>query len=178
MVLVACVNKPRNYIPAGFTSANEVKPYLENYIYFSSKLTKSEWDAFYARFPEYYQDIHVAKGIGSTIDIHPWYAAYAFRWTTLNKRKSWPPEIRSRLDKGDVLYNDDVFQLVYAMGPPSRVIWDNDIEVLLYAEGAAFIIGDSKIKSIKKCPGCWQDPDKYESGMSVLEVIKKLGSSS
>lgn len=179
-VVTACVNMPRNYVPAGFQSTAEVRPYLSFKLYFASKLTPAEWNAFYARFPEYFQDIHTAKQIGSTIEYHPWYVAYAFRWTTLQKRESWPKEMVSRLDQGRSIVGDDVFGLIYAKGPPARLIWDNDVEILLFSDDTAYVMASSKVSRKDKCPDCTQksappnrpaDLDWSKSTEEVLDIL-------
>ena len=130
---VACVNQPRNYEPAGFSSWKEVKPYLKDNLYLANKLSAEEWDAFYKRFPEYFKDQNsaIANYYGAP-KYHPPYTAYAFRWTTLNRREAWDATTIARLDRGELQEGDDVFQVIYALGAPRRVVWTNDLEALYY----------------------------------------------
>lgn len=154
LALCGCVSTPRNYVPAGFGSAAEVRPYISPYLYFASKITPAEWNAFYVRFPEYFKDMQAANQLGSTMEYHPWYVAYAFRWTTLQRRNEWPPELIVRLERGDTAIGDDVFRVVYALGPPARVVWNNDAEVLLYANDVALVLNSSMVVRKESCVEC------------------------
>lgn len=154
LLLAGCVTAPRNYVSAGFNSSDEVRPYASGYLYFASKLTPAEWNAFYGRFPEYFKDVQTAKQFGSMMEYHPWYVAYAFRWTTLQKRDGWDPTLIGRLERGESRVGDDIFQLIYAKGPPARLIWDNDAEVLLYMDDTAFVVNSSQVSRIESCPSC------------------------
>ncbi len=165
----SCVNAPRNYKPAGFNSKEEVEPYIPIHLYLANCLTQLEWDSFYKRFPEYWNDIHQAKKMGSSIDFHPWYVAYAFRWNTLKRKPGWGIETQRRLDRGEIKDGDSVFQLIYSLGPPSRIIWDNDFEIILYPENRAVIMNQHKIIEIENCENCWLGTTDEE------EIINKLG---
>jgi hypothetical protein len=141
-VLSGCVSFERNYKPAGFNSREEVKMYLPYNFYLAKKLTSEEWAAFYNRFPEYWQDIQSAKHyLGGTIEYHPWYTAYAFRWITLNRKMpNWDQILLGRLSHKEIEIGDDVFKIVYAFTPPERLIWDNDFEILLYQDPPIAVI--------------------------------------
>jgi hypothetical protein len=185
IALSSCVNLERNYKPAGFNSGAEVTSYLPYNFYFAKKLTPDEWAAFYNRFPEYWKDLQVAKHhLGGTTEYHPWYTAYAFRWTTLNKKlPNWDQIIRERLSHNKIEIGDDVFKIVYALAPPVHLIWDNDFEILLYQDPPiAVIMNDGLAKEIKPCEHCWQQVNTYEatnegSGTSFSddELISTLG---
>jgi hypothetical protein len=175
VALVGCVSTPRNYVPAGFGSAEEVRPYVSSYLYYASKITPAEWNAFYIRFPEYFKDMQAAKQLGSTMEYHPWYVAYAFRWTTLQRRNEWPSEIVARLERGETAIGDDVFHVVYAMGPPARVVWNNDAEALLYPNNAAFVMNSSVVIRKESCVDC-SARLRGKSGMWKLNEKRVLGS--
>ena len=179
--LLGCVNLERNYKPAGFNSTAEVKPYLKYSTYFASKITPEEWNLFYKRFPEYWQDMQKAKSIGSTIEFHPWYVSYAMRWVTLNvKIKQWDAVDIKRLQLNSVEIGDDIFKTIYALSPPNRIIWDNDFEILIYKTHAIkFVSG--KIIEIKECNGCSELPRQFsindpvkQSGMTEEKILEKL----
>ena len=154
IVICGCVTKPRNLEPAGFASRAEAQPYVDNYLYFARQLTTAEWDSFYQRFPEYWKDMQYAKSLGGTMEFHPWYSAYAFRWTTLNKKRDWPESTIKRLDHKDVQSGDDVFQIVYALGPPKRTIWNNDYEALLFSDENTMVLTDHRLSRASGCKGC------------------------
>jgi len=91
LVLAGCVNTATQFKPAGFQSADEAKEYVPYYLYYAKKLTNEEWEAFYSRFPEYWKDIQTAKVLGGSMEFHPWYTAYSFRWNTLRRKGAWDP---------------------------------------------------------------------------------------
>ena len=166
IALSGCVSLERNYKPAGYDSRTEVKKYLPYNFYFAKKLTPDEWAAFYSRFPEYWKDLQVAKHyLGGTMEYHPWYTAYAFRWITLNRKlPNWDQLTRERLSHNKIEIGDDVFKIVYALTPPGRLIWDNDFEILLYRDPPiAVIMNDGLAKEIRPCEHCWQQVDAYEA---------------
>ena len=133
LMVAGCVNQPEQYKPAGFSSVDEVYPYLGLTNYLAIQLTPHEWDDFYKRFPDYWKDLQLAKTFGGTLEYHPWYTAYAFRWTTLNKKKpTWSTTKIMRLDAGTIENGDTPFEIFYAKGAPQRLLWDNDFEILIY----------------------------------------------
>lgn len=154
LALCGCVAKPRNLEPAGFASRAEAQPYVDNYLYYARQLTTAEWDSFYQRFPEYWKDIQLAKNLGGTMEFHPWYSAYAFRWTTLNRKRDWPESTLKRLDQKDVQPGDDVFQIVYALGPPKRTIWNNDYEALAFSDEMTMVLSNHRLTRTSSCKGC------------------------
>lgn len=173
--LTACVNNPENYRPAGFESVAQAREYVPDYLYYAKKLTKSEWDDFYDRFPDYWKDIQAAKSFGSTMEYHPWYVAYAFRWSTLRRKEKWGGAVVSRLDRREVLPGDDAFKVIYALGVPGRIIWDNDFEILAYLPGTALIFEGGNVARIASCEGCAARYDTvYKTGMEDSDVITTL----
>jgi hypothetical protein len=168
LIFSSCVNTPRNYKPAGFNSKEEVQPYLPIYLYLANCLTQTEWDSFYKRFPEYWKDIQKGKQIGYRTDYHPWYVAYAFRWNTLKRKQGWDIGTQSRLDQGVIKEGDSVYQLIYSLGPPSRIIWDNDFEILLFPKNKAVILNAHEVIEVENCDKCWLGATGEE------EIIKKL----
>lgn len=182
-IIAGCVNLERNYRPAGFESSNEVKPYLEHRLYFAKQISHDEWDAFYKRFPEYWNDIQYAKTIGSTMEFHPWYVAYAMRWVTLNKKLlQWDKHTIARLNAKEIVKGDDVFKIVYALTPPKRLIWDNDFEILLYESVPnAILMNGGVVAEIKECNGCWKQEEQSDTntpwikiGMNENDVLSEL----
>lgn len=176
LLLTACVTNRENYIPAGFNSAAEARAYVPEYLYYAKKLTSKEWDEFYLRFPEYWKDVQSAKMLGSRIEFHPWYTAYAFKWSTLRKRQLWDAATVSRLENGELVAGDDVFKTIFSFGPPERVVWDNDFEILTYASGKALIFESGLLARTAPCPGCGV---RYNSasreGTTDAEVVATLG---
>jgi hypothetical protein len=153
-MLCGCVSTERNYKAAGFESAKEARGYLPSYLYLSRQLTAAEWDAFYQRFPEYWKAMQGAKELGVTTDFYDWYSAYAFRWTTLARRPSWTAPDLERLSRKQVSQGDDVFQIVYALGPPVRVIWNNDVEALIFAQDHAVLLKEHRADRVTVCRNC------------------------
>lgn len=183
LLVSGCVNTPRHYRAAGFDSSQEAQEYIANYIYYSGKIEPQEWKDFYQRFPEYWRDIQNAKVLGSTMEFHPWYTAYAFKWTTNNRKASWSPQEIARLDAGTIEPGDDIFKVVYAKGPPRRVIWDNDFEITLYEPDVALIFKEGTFfRQGRSCDNCWNsdmEGDRMDifsaKGMEPNDVIRKLG---
>lgn len=177
--LASCVGIQRYYEPAGFKSISEVRPYVAIYEYLASRLTSEEWHTFYTRFPEHWQDMQRAKRIGSSLEYHPWYTAYAFRWTTLRKFEVWDNQVQQRLQNRTVVISDDIFKIIYALGPPSRIIWNNDFEILLYRDGRAINMKGGSLYSYHSCEGCWMEADVASGqGLDEREILENLGFSS
>ena len=177
LVLAACINTPRQYKSAGFESLDEVTPYLKHYLYYANKITDDEWKAFYQRFPEYWKDMQSARELGSSIQFHPYYTAYAFRWCTMqDKEKEWSAADIDRLDRGELLKQDDVFKVVYAAGPPKRIIWDNEFEILVYESDRALIFENGVYGYGKECEDCWDEykMNTNEGGLTGPDVLYKL----
>lgn len=120
--LTGCVNTPRHFKSAGFQSWDEAKEYIQDYLYYANKLTDEEWDAFYHRFPEYWKDSQQAKLLGSTMEYHPAYTAYAFKWNTDKRKNKWNEKTLKRLRIGSIVEGDTIFKVVHARGVPGRVI--------------------------------------------------------
>jgi hypothetical protein len=175
-LLAACVNVPENYRPAGFNSAEEARAYVPDFIYYAKKLTAQEWADFYDRFPEYWQDMQAARQIGSTVEFHPFYTAYAFRWNTLRRKRGWDPSTLARLARKRVLPGDDVFRVTFALGPADRVLWDNDFEILAYSSGDALIFENGRLARIGACAGCGMRYNhRTDEGMQDAEILSTLG---
>ena len=111
------------------------------------------------------------------MEYHPWYSAYAFRWTTLNKKNSWSNDVIDRLTQHKVIKGDDVFKVIYAIGPFEAMIWDNDFEILLYASGKALIMDHGNLMEVKDCEGCANikfSKSFSNTGYSDEDVLEKL----
>ena len=175
LVLASCVLTPENYRPAGFNSAAEARAYVPDYIYYAKKLTPQDWADFYDRFPEYWQDMEAGRRIGSSLEYHPVYTAYAFRWTTLRRKLGWDALTVARLQRKEVLPGDDAFQVTYALGPAGRLVWDNDFEVLAYESGNALVFEKGRLARVAACVGCGLRNSVREEGMSDAEVLSTLG---
>lgn len=174
-VLSACVTNPENFKSAGFNSAAEARAYIPDYLYYAKKLSTNEWQDFYNRFPEYWKDLQTARQIGSSTEFHPWYTAYAFRWTTLRRKQSWDSSMVSRLDRKEVLPGDNIFQVTYALGPAGRVVWDNDFEILAYGSGNALLFANGLFVRSAPCIGCdIKFNNSTREGMIDENVIKTL----
>jgi|GEM_PF-4589342 len=180
MLLVSCFYAS-DFKLVGFQSANEVWPYTKYTLYYASHLTKTEWEIFYKRFPEFLKRTESSKMLLGGSDNQPPFTPYAFKWTTFNRAKEWPLETKERLFRGQIEKGDDVFQVVWALGPPERIIWDNDSEVLAYKRGQqALIMDSSKVQETKQCKGCWEDYRIDEItgviiGIKDYEVLRELG---
>lgn len=142
LLFSGCINHPRNYKPAGYESWKEATPYVSNYKYYALKLSDAEWKAFYKEFPEYWKDIENARHIplSGSIEYHPTYVAYAFRWTRIQRQQGWDQETRDRLQRKELVPGDSIFMIDAAHGPIDRLIWDNDFEILLYEPNLAISI--------------------------------------
>lgn len=176
LILSGCVSTATQFKPAGFQSAEEAREYVPNYLYYAKKLTNAEWESFYRRFPDYWKDIQTAKSLGSSLEFHPWYTAYSFKWNTLRRKDGWDPQTVSRLERGEIRRGDDIFKTVVGRGVPTRVIWDNDFELLLYESGEALVFTEGVVSRITTCMGCAVPYDSVSNdGMSENEVAKILG---
>jgi hypothetical protein len=173
LVLASCVTNPENYKPAGFSSAAEARAYVPDYLYYAKKLTAQDWSDFYDRFPEYWQDMQTARRFGSSLEYHPFYTAYAFRWTTLRRKPGWNALTVARLERKEILPGDDAFQVTYALGPAGRLVWDNDFEILAYDSGNALIFEKGRLARVAACAGCSMRYSTRE-GMSDAEVLSTL----
>jgi hypothetical protein len=174
-ILSGCVNTPAQFKPAGFQTTAEVREYLPNYLYYAKKLTNTEWESFYRRFPEYWKDIQTSKQVGSSVEFHPWYTAYSFKWNTLRRKETWDSVTLARLELGDVRPGDDLFKIIVGRGVPPRVIWDNDFELLLYNSGNAMVFEDGVLARIAVCPGCATTYDNSSrEGMLEDDVVNAL----
>ncbi len=180
--IFGCVNLERNFKPAGFNTIDEVKPYIQypTTHYLALQLSREEWRTFYKEFPEYWNDIQQANQFGNTMEYHPYYTAYAWRWTTLKRKQQWDKTTVQRLDKNKTQPGDNHFKAIYALGPPRRIIWNNDHEILIYEPDKALIMDHGVLKEIRSCKGCWQLPSGDEMmgdrrGMAEPEVLTALG---
>lgn len=173
----ACVSSPEHLSAAGFKSKEEASGYVPHSAYFSKRLTAQEWSDYYSAFPEYWQDMQSSRNFGATLEFHPWYTAYAYRWTTLKHAVKWPQSTLSRLQARQVAVGDEVMQLTYALGAPARIIWDRSAEALIYADYRAFMIRQGKVVEVRTCRGCSEmhNPAPGGGGMSDAEVRKVLG---
>lgn len=145
---------PRNYKTAGFENAEEVSNYARNYQYLAFKISQEDWRAFYMKFPEYWIDIQNSKSNTFMNDYNSGYTAYAFKWNLLKKKEAWDNDTLKRLDDKKVVSGDDVFKVIYAIGVPERIIWDNDFEILIYNDDKCILIQNNKCSSILACKGC------------------------
>ena len=174
-ILVGCVSTREHYGPAGFASFDQARPYVQEYQYFALKLSPEEWREFYARFPDYWKDMQTGKALGSSIEQHPAYTAYAFRWTTLRKADAWPPEVRRRLNEKVLAPGDDIFRITYALGPPARIVWNNRAEILVYSSNQALILSLGTYKTSASCAGCSERYDfQTKLGMPDEDVQAAL----
>jgi len=173
LMMAGCVDLPRNFKPAGFDSSDEVLPYVHITSYLTANLEDIDWKIFYKRFPEYWEDIQLAKYLGGTIDHHPWYTAYAFRWTTLNRKKpTWSAEKIRRLERHQFVPGDTPFEIFYGLGPPERLMWDNDFEILLYETDVALIMESGRLKKNKICTNCWEFILDHDDETPVEDQMK------
>lgn len=174
--IACCVTTPRHFKSAGFQSKDEAKEYTKDFLYYANKLTDEEWDAFYHRFPEYWKDLQKAKLWGGTIEYHPWYTAYAFKWNSDKRKSKWNETILKRLEGNNLVEGDNIFKVVYARGVPDRLIWDNDFELLIYESGEALIFKNGVFHKESKCLGCSKEYDEMiEEGMDENDVLRTLG---
>ncbi|MCD6336893.1 MAG: hypothetical protein J7M01_01510 [Candidatus Marinimicrobia bacterium] len=176
ILLSGCVNTPRHFKSAGFESKSEAQKYIHDYLYYANKLTDKEWYAFYQRFPEYWKDIQHAKVIGSSIDYHPWYTAYSFKWNSDKRKQNWDASTLNRLSHKELIVGDDIFQVVNALGVPDRIIYDNDFEILIYKSNFAIIFENNVFLKKQTCIGCSKSFDHTtEDGMSENNIIQTRG---
>tara|TARA_Y100000780_G_scaffold84483_1_gene76409 strand:- start:1033 stop:1590 length:558 start_codon:yes stop_codon:yes gene_type:complete len=166
--LMACVNHPRNFKPVGFNSADEAELYVPDYLYYANKLTDEEWDAFYQKFPEYWKDLQKAKSIGFAPDYHPWYTAYSFKWNTGRRKGNWSDQDIERLNQKRLKKGDTIFKVIDSWGVPTRVIWDNDFEILTFRNNVAVVFIDGVYAYQRKCKGC------FKNSMATNELLLTL----
>jgi hypothetical protein len=176
IIASSCVNTSEQFKPAGFNSASEAGEYVPEYLYYAHALTKDDWDMFYREFPEYWKDMQQGKAMGASLEFHPWYTAYSFKWNTKRRSKLWDQESIDRLYKKKLKAEDDIFKVIYALGPPKRVVWNNYFEILLYKPDLAIIMDKGFYKSTSRCSKCYEsDSDVLNTGMSDNDVLKVLG---
>lgn len=176
MLTVGCVSMREDYQPAGFNSWQDVIPYTTNYGYYATRLTQDEWQAFYRRFPDYWRDLNLGRTFGSTMEYHPWYTAYAFRWTTLQKKETWDSTTIERLQNKDIQPGDDVYKVIWALDAPDRVLFTNFSEALLYNNDTAIVMNGSHYKEKKPCKDCYKWPDQSSGGgLNDRQVEERLG---
>ncbi len=145
---------PRNYKSAGFENANEVKEYATHAQYLAFKISFEDWVAFYKRFPEYWIDLQNSKNYTFMGDYNKGYTAYAFRWNMMKKKNSWDKKTIERLNAKNLILEDDIYKIVFAMGIPERIIWDNDFDILIYKNNTALILRNERYFSIMECNSC------------------------
>jgi hypothetical protein len=150
------------YQPMGFNSSDEVDLFLPNYLYFAFRLSGADWRAFYEEFPEFWVDVQQSKKNAFFNDFNSGYTAYAFRWTVSNKAKEWPPATIDRLQKKSFESGDDLFKIIYALGAPNRIVWNNSHEVLLYKEGTAYLISGGRLANKTLCVDCCEEMSDEE----------------
>ena len=180
-------NSPENYQSAGFKSYDQVELFLPNYLYFAFNLSDAEWKTFYKKFPEYWIDVQNGKKMAFINDFNSGYTAYAFMWTTLQRSKMWDAATVERLGRGKVESGDDLFKVVFALGAPDRVIWNNKYEILLYKEGDSYLVAGGEVADVNRCGECCNELPPHEKfannppaglkefSLSDREVIAKLG---
>ena len=177
-MLAGCVNTHENLSSAGFKSSDEARLFVPDYLFYAQQLTPDEWRAFYVRFPEYFTDMQQAKTLGMSMEYHPWYTAFAFRWTSSQRKAAWPPETVARLQRGEVKPGDDVFMIVEAFGPPQRIVTSNWGSVMAYATNRAYVIRDGRLAAAADCIACWQALDRpssvWATGMRDDDVIATM----
>lgn len=159
--------EPRNYKTAGFDSSGQIGAYTKHYQYLAFKISREDWEAFYKRFPEYWRDIQKSKSYTFMNDYNTGYTAYAFRWNMMNKKKEWDGITIERLKSKFIVRGDDIYKIVFALGIPDRLLWDNDFDILIYNDDTAIIIENDKCEYSANCHDC----TKY---LSTEEKNKKL----
>lgn len=145
---------PRNYLSAGFEKSEDVGAYAKQYQYLAFKMTEDDWRGFYVRFPEYWKDMQSSKSYTFMNDYNSGYTAYAFRWNMLNKKKKWDDGTVNRLIAKNVLKGDNIYQVVFSLGIPERILWDNDFDILIYGNDIAISIDNVVVNKIYACKGC------------------------
>jgi hypothetical protein len=54
------------------------------------------------------------------------------------------------------------------------VIWDNDVEVLLFADETACVMHSSVLMRVQPCKNCWHRSEQNEYDMGTSEVLRAL----
>jgi hypothetical protein len=171
--------EPRNYKPAGFNSRDEIRAYADYYQYLAFKIPSEDWEMFYRRFPEYWRDIQLSKSIAFAEDYSPGYTAYAFKWNIDCKQKGWDDPTLKRLRAKILSPGDDAYKIIFALGMPPVIIWDNDFDILLYDDGSAVLLKDNKFNSSMSCTKCTEYPltngvkgdNRYKSSDKILKIL-------
>ena len=92
------------------------------------------------------------------------------------KEEVWTKECITRLEKQKIEKNDTSFQVVYAIGPPKRIVWNNEFEIFIYEDGMALIFEEGLYASEKLCEGCYEKyNDQLSEGFTNEDIIQKLG---
>jgi len=165
---------PRNYKTAGFDNSADISDYTKHYQYLALKISDEDWRAFYQKFPEYWRDIQNSKSYTFMNDYNTGYTAYSFRWNMMNKKRGWDKVTVERLQSKKVIIGDDIYQIIFSLGVPVRILWDNDFDILFYKDDTAIILEDSKLKCVNACQECTKkmsSTEKEDRGIKVLEDV-------
>lgn len=176
LLCVACAPLKENYSQVGFNSMAEYYSYYPNHAYYGSRLSGEDWAAFRRQFPEFWNTKESLSLLFATpMDYPEWYSTYAFKWTSLQREKTWDAATVARLSNGQIQPGDDIFQVIKAMGPPNRVVWTNQYEILLYNNDTAIVMNDSHYRETLPCKNCAEWPDQSSGrGLSDREIAEKL----
>ncbi len=167
-----------------FSSTDEVQEYADNYLYFAYKLTDEEWKGFYKKYPKFWKEIQAAKSYTFYSDFNRGYTAYAFKWALLQQRDLWDKQELQRLQDNYPLPGDNIHKVVFSLGPPTRIIWDNDFEILIFKDDTAAIFENGVFSRRVDCKDCSRKNTKGQTpqiGFKELEfelddeaIIKKF----
>ncbi|MDH4100921.1 MAG: hypothetical protein OEV28_10155, partial [Nitrospirota bacterium] len=112
---------------------------------------------------------------GGFADYPEWYSTYAFKWTSLQRESAWDVATTARLVNGKIQPGDDIFQVIKALGPPNRVVWTNQYEILLYYNDTAVVMNSSHYRETLPCKNCADWPEQStRGGFSDNEIAEKL----
>lgn len=158
------------YKAVGFDSPLQLFQYAEYTQYYGMRLNADDWRTFCERFPDL-----LAGGNCTTAPlINPDLNILAYHWTMQQRKDKWDAATLERLAAKDIRPGDSIYHINWAWGPPQRIIWDHNAEVILY-DDTAYIMGQSLVKERKECPRCsWHDPGRDKDDED-RDIIKKLG---
>lgn len=170
----ATLNTKESYNSAGFKDEKYAKAYLEDFRYYQHKLTDRDWDLFYKRFPDYWKNVQDAKLIDAEYDFIRSYTPLAFKWNTNRRMKKWSESTIRRLKEKKVNTTDNIFKIIYSLGVPSRAVWNNNHEILIYNSDKSVLLKNDRFYSYAQCKGCERYNDVTKLGLTDDEVIDKL----
>ncbi len=91
----------------------------------------------------------------------------------MKKKNNWDKKTIERLNSKNLTVEDDIYKIVFAMGIPERIIWDNDFDILIYKDNTALILRNDNYLSIMECSRCTTKLDPREQVSKSIDRTKE-----